>query len=41
MENSILKVRHFNAFFGRTKILSDINIEIPKNKIVALMGPSG
>ena len=41
MENSILKVEHLNAFFGEARILSDINLEIPKNQIVALMGPSG
>ncbi|NWJ52423.1 MAG: phosphate ABC transporter ATP-binding protein [Bacteroidetes bacterium] len=41
MENSILTVKHFNAFFGETKVLKDINLEIPKNEIIALMGPSG
>ncbi len=41
MENSILTVKHFNAFFGEIKVLSDINLEIPKNEIIALMGPSG
>ncbi len=41
MENSILKVEHLNAYFGEAKILSDINLEIPKNQIVAFMGPSG
>jgi phosphate transport system ATP-binding protein len=41
MENTILKVKHFNAYFGDTQILTDVKIEIPKNKIVALMGPSG
>ena len=41
MENSILNVNHLNAYFGDTKILSDINLEIPKNQIVAFMGPSG
>ncbi len=41
MENSILRVEHLNAYFGEAKILSDINLEIPKNQIVALMGPSG
>jgi phosphate transport system ATP-binding protein len=41
MENSILNVKRFNAYFGETKVLSDIKIEIPKNKVVALMGPSG
>src|SRR5664279_829731 len=41
MENSILNVNHLNAYFGEAKILSDINLEIPKNQIVAFMGPSG
>lgn len=41
MENTILRVENFNAYFGAAKILSDISLEIPKNEIVALMGPSG
>lgn len=41
MENTILKVTDFKVFFGEKKILSDIKLEIPKNKIIALMGPSG
>ena len=41
MENTILRVEHFNAFFGEAKILKDINIEVPRNEIIALMGPSG
>ncbi len=41
MENPVLRVEHLNAYFGEARILSDINIEIPKNQIVAFMGPSG
>jgi phosphate transport system ATP-binding protein len=41
MENPILRVEHFNAYFGTAKILSDINLEIPRNEIIAMMGPSG
>jgi phosphate transport system ATP-binding protein len=41
MENSILRVEHLNAFFGETRVLTDINLEIPRNQIIALMGPSG
>ena len=41
MENSILRIEHLNAFFGETRVLSDINLEIPRNQIIALMGPSG
>jgi phosphate transport system ATP-binding protein len=41
MENPILKVNHLSAFFGDTKVLSGINLMIPKNQITAFMGPSG
>ncbi len=41
MENSILRVEHLNAFFGETRVLTDINLEVPRNQIIALMGPSG
>jgi len=41
MENTILRVEQFSAFFGQAQILSKINIEFTKNEIIALMGPSG
>ena len=40
MENSILRVEHLNAFFGETRVLSDITSKT-RNQIIALMGPSG
>ena len=33
--------RKFNFFYGNTQALTDINIEIEKNKVTALIGPSG
>ncbi len=36
-----LKVDNLNFFYGDKKILHDINMPIPKNKVVALIGPSG
>jgi phosphate transport system ATP-binding protein len=30
-----------NAFFGKVKALKDIDIKIPKNKVLAIIGPSG
>lgn len=41
MESSILSVKHFYASFGKNQILKDINVNIPKNEIIAVMGPSG
>ena len=41
MERSILKSKNFNAYFGSNHAVKNVNIEIPKNNIVAVMGPSG
>ncbi|MDE6493848.1 MAG: phosphate ABC transporter ATP-binding protein [Bacteroidales bacterium] len=42
MENqSIIKVDHLDLYAGKTHILKDINIEIPKNKLTVILGPSG
>lgn len=41
MEEIILQIKNFNAYFGEKQILKDINLEISKNKITSIMGPSG
>jgi phosphate transport system ATP-binding protein len=41
MENTILKSVDFNAYFGENQVVKKVNIEIPKNNVVAVMGPSG
>src|SRR5450755_5106543 len=41
MERTIIKSRKFNAYFGTNHVVKDVNIDIPKNNIVAVMGPSG
>ncbi len=41
MEGAILKTIDFNAFFGKSHVLKNVNIEIPKHRITAIMGPSG
>lgn len=41
MENTVLKVEDFSAYFGDNKILKEINLSIKKNIVAALMGPSG
>ncbi len=41
MENSVLTVDNFSAFFGDHQVLRDINLSVPKNVVAALMGPSG
>ena len=41
MENTVLKVENFSAYFGDNKILKEINLTVTKNIVAALMGPSG
>ncbi len=41
MEGTILRSVNFNAYFGKNHVLKNINIEFPKNNVIAVMGPSG
>jgi len=40
MKNKV-EIKDINLSFGSKHILKDINLDIPENKIVALIGPSG
>jgi phosphate transport system ATP-binding protein len=35
------QIQNLNLFFGNEKVLKDINLEIPANKILGIIGPSG
>src|SRR3982751_3744952 len=41
MEHTVVSTNNFNAYFGANHVVKDVNIEIPKNNVVAVMGPSG
>src|SRR6201998_4304735 len=41
MESTIIKSKDFNAYFGTNHVVKNVNIEIPKNNVIAVMGPSG
>jgi phosphate transport system ATP-binding protein len=41
MERTIIKSRDFNAYFGSNHVVKHVNMDIPKNNVVAVMGPSG
>jgi len=38
---SKISVRDFNFYYGDAKVLHGINLEIPANRVTALIGPSG
>ena len=40
-EQTIVEARGLNLYYGENHALKDINIEIPANRITALIGPSG
>ena len=41
MENTVLTVEDFSAYFGENRILKEINLSVSRNVVTALMGPSG
>jgi len=41
MENTVLKVEKFSAYFGENQILKDVDLTVSRNIVAALMGPSG
>ena len=41
MNNPIITVRDLNLWYGQSKALKNINIDIPEKSITALIGPSG
>jgi len=41
MESTIVKAVDYNAYFGDNHVVKDVNIEIPRNNVIAVMGPSG
>ena len=41
MESTIVKAVNYNAYFGDNHVVKNVNIEIPKNFVIAVMGPSG
>ncbi|ANI90275.1 phosphate ABC transporter ATP-binding protein [Arachidicoccus ginsenosidimutans] len=38
---TIIKTVNYNSYYGDNHVIKNINIEVPKNHVVALMGPSG
>ncbi len=40
-DETVLETRGLDVFYGEDRALSDIDIEIPENKVTALIGPSG
>ena len=41
MESTIIRAENYNAYFGDNHVVKNVNMEIPKNSVIAVMGPSG
>jgi len=41
LEQSIIEIKGLNVYARQSRILKNINLAIPRNKIVVLLGPSG
>lgn len=40
-EQIIFKMRHIEKFFGQTKVLSDVSLDIQKGEVIGLIGENG
>lgn len=36
-----LSIKNLDAFYGKNKVIKNVSMEIPQNKVVAIIGPSG
>ena len=36
-----MQAQHLNLYYGTHQALFDVSLEVPENKVVALIGPSG
>ncbi|MDD1429505.1 ATP-binding cassette domain-containing protein, partial [Dolichospermum sp. ST_sed9] len=36
-----ISVKNFSFYYNKQKILENLSMDIPQNKIIAIMGPSG
>src|SRR5437763_5255979 len=41
MKNTNIRNDNFNTYFGTNHLVKNVNMSIPKNKVVSVMGPSG
>jgi phosphate transport system ATP-binding protein len=41
MASEVLSIRDFSAYYDDSKVLNNISMSIPQNKVTAIMGPSG
>ncbi len=41
MEGTVLKIENLSAGFDGKDVVKDVNLEIPANRVTAVMGPSG
>lgn len=41
MGDPVLTTRNFNAYFGNTRVLNNIDLDIPEKSVMSIMGPSG
>lgn len=41
LSDNILEIKDFSVNYGKSRVLKNINLEIEKNRITAIIGPSG
>lgn len=41
MDKPLIKLKNINLAYGERRVFNNLNLDIPKNKIIAILGPSG
>jgi len=41
IDDAVMQIRNLNFYYGNFKALSDVSLELAKNKVTAFIGPSG
>lgn len=41
MAESMIRIEHLSKSFGKTEVLTDINLEVKKGEVIVVLGPSG
>lgn len=41
MEDALLRIKHLHKVYGDNMVINDLNLEISKGEVVAVIGPSG
>lgn len=40
-ESAVVQAKQLSVYYGTTQVISDVNLDVARSKITAIIGPSG